>query len=183
MWIENHSGEILQGTIVSGIPWGYEESQSPLGIVLSNACDLSHPGHSSFLIVAALASAKEVLTNLTEFKNSLKPDKSIRPETAKNFFEKFIHNKNVARYYFIGKNDDVGIDEYLIVDFQHILSFKPTPDLESYAQLKHPFVEQMMMQYAAYTSRIPSQRVEGEELQKIINDLAEDYLPKGNQSR
>ena len=175
MWIEDYSGKISQGTIVDGIPWKDGEDQ-PLGIVLSNACDLEH-NHSSFIIVAALVSAKDVLTRTNDFKNKLQ-DHKINQKNAQKFFKPYINNESIVRYYFTGDYIEAGIDDYLMVDFQQIQSFdiSSIESLEPLAQLRHPFIEQMMMRYTAYTSRIPSDRVSEEEFQKMVNYLAEDFL-------
>jgi len=175
MWIEDYSGKISQGTIVDGIPWKDGEDQ-PLGIVLSNACDLEH-NHSSFIIVAALVSAKDVLTRTNDFRNKLQ-DHKINQKNAQKFFKPYINNESIVRYYFIGEYTKAEIDDYLMVDFQQIQSFNISSieSLAPLAQLKHPFIEQMMMRYTAYTSRIPSDRVSEEEFQKMVNYLAEDFL-------
>ena len=175
MWIEDYSGKISQGTIVDGIPWKDGEDQ-PLGIVLSNACDLEH-NHNSFIIVAALVSAKDVLTRTNDFRNKLQ-DHKINQKNAQKFFKPYINNESIVRYYFIGEYTKAEIDDYLMVDFQQIQSFNISSieSLAPLAQLKHPFIEQMMMRYTAYTSRIPSDRVSEEEFQKMVNYLAEDFL-------
>ena len=69
MWVSESKGIITQGTIVDGVDWGRGE-YNPLSIVISNACDLEH-GNSSFLLVAALESAKDTLQNTDEFKQCL----------------------------------------------------------------------------------------------------------------
>lgn len=59
IWISEFKGQITQGTIVDGVDWGLGD-ENPLGIVISNACDLEHD-HSGFLMVAALEVAADVL--------------------------------------------------------------------------------------------------------------------------
>ena len=52
--------ELTQGSIVDGVDWG-DRDNDPLSIVLSNACDLEHDGHCSYLIVAAMYQAGDII--------------------------------------------------------------------------------------------------------------------------
>ena len=174
MWVENYS-DFTQGTIVDGIDWGDE--LNPLSIVLSNACDLEH-GHCSYILFAALVDAKAVLTSSKEFQSSLN-DGKISTKTAKKFFEKYIHNKEIGRYYFFDPSPVIDAG-YLLVDFQRICSVKYNAEtidkLEKIGQLKHPFVEQMMMRFVAYTSRIPSDRVDENKVDEYVTNLSKNFI-------
>jgi hypothetical protein len=68
----------------------------------------------------------------------------------------------------------------LVVDFQQVKSIEmdkiQTLSLEG--QMEHPFVEQMMMRFTSYTSRIPVDRVDTDMENIYIHRLARGYKPK-----
>lgn len=173
--------DITQGSIVDGVDFGFQEN--PLGIVLSNACDFLND-KIGFVIIACLVPAKNVLLESKEFKNKIEgvdEDKRISNKKwgkLKPFFDDYILNKGVTRYFFI--NPDPVLDApFLFVDFQHIVSipFTNINNLENIAQLNSPFREQMMVQFASYTARIPIDRMK--DTTKIVNALLEDYVIQG----
>lgn len=155
---------ITQGSIVDGVDFGFEED-NPLGIVLSNACDFVND-KMGYVIVACLVPAKGVLLESKEFKNRIKgigEDKKLSKtkwEKLKPFFDDYIYNKGVARYYFIDPNPVLEAP-FWFVDFQHLVSIKYTNinNMENIAQLNSPYREQMMVQFASYTARIPIDRI------------------------
>lgn len=163
--ISEASENITQGSIVDGVDFGFGEN-NPLGIVLSNACDFLND-KMGYVIVACLMPAKEILLDSKEFKNKIEgvgDDKKIgkkKWKTIQSFFDDYIHNKGVTRYYFIDPNHVVEAP-YWFVDFQHIVSipYAKIDNLENVAQLNSPFREQMMVHFASYTARIPVERIE-----------------------
>lgn len=181
-WVSEHKGQITQGTIVDGVDWGRGEN-NPLSIVISNACDIEH-GNSNFLLVAALESASDVLQQTNEFKGLVK-DANNNELTKKqwkslgNFLLNYIHNKNVCRHFFFDPWPTIEMD-CLVVDFQQVKSIEmdkiQTLSLEG--QMEHPFVEQMMMRFTSYTSRIPVDRVDTGMENIYIHRLARGYKPK-----
>lgn len=182
IWITEPVGKITQGTIIDGVNWVI--SGIPLSIVLSNACDLSHD-KSSFLIVAALVPALEVLSESKEFLNYVKDatdDKELTKRqwnSLSEMLKSYIHNKNICRYYFFDPQPiiDCGL---LLVDFQLIQSvpIENIDKFENVGQMKSPFTEQMMMRFTSYTSRIPSDRVSDELEEKYIKELSIGYHQK-----
>lgn len=62
------SGEIDQGSVLDGVPWSLEAP--PLGIALTNTCDLEHD-KADFLILAALKPAKAIIQQSKDFKSRL----------------------------------------------------------------------------------------------------------------
>ena len=60
----------------------------------------------------------------------------------------------------------------LFVDFQHVVSvpFAEINILENLAQLDSPYREQMMVQFASYTARIPIDRIND------TSDLAKNLI-------
>jgi hypothetical protein len=87
-----------------------------------------------------------------------------------------IHNKNIVRYYLIDPRPIIE-EPLFFVDFQLILS---VPILEStvfdkVAQLASPFVEQMIIHFASYTSRIASDRADDSSAKEIIAKISEPY--------
>lgn len=178
MWVEDEHG-LTQGAIVDGIDWGLEDN--PLGMVLSNACDLEH-GKSSFLIVAAIIPAKDTITSTKEYLAKVPKETASltkkQKDALKELLGKYIHNKDICRYYFFDTEPvfDLGL---ALVDFQRITSveWETAGNLEVIAQLRHPFVEQMMMRFVAYTSRIPSDRVSEETETSYLEELSSGMLP------
>lgn len=183
MWVSEYSGQITQGTIIDGVDWGRGE-YNPLSIVISNACDLEH-GNSNFLLVAALESATDVLQQTDEFKGKVKDANENKELTKKqwksleNFLLNYIHNKNVCRHFFFDPRPTIDMD-CLVVDFQQIKSIEmdKVSSLSFEGQMNHPFIEQMMMRFTSYTSRIPVDRVKPEMENIYIRELAQGYKPK-----
>lgn len=177
MWVEEEHG-LNQGAIVDGIDWGVEDN--PLGVVLSNACDLEH-GKSSYIIVAAIVSAKDTISNTKEYlsiaNEETKSLTSNQKKALRELLGRYIHNKDICRYYFFDTEPiiDLGLS---LVDFQRITSidWETANNLEVIAQLSHPFVEQMMMRFVAYTSRIPSDRVDNETEASYLQELSTGLL-------
>lgn len=68
----------------------------------------------------------------------------------------------------------------VVVDFQHIrsLDLEQLNSLEPIGQMKHPFIEQMMMRFTSYVVRIPVDRPDDEDEQKYIKELAGIYTLK-----
>lgn len=152
---------IAQGSVLLGVDWGL--NPNPLSIVLSNECDLIN-GKASYIIVAALVAAKETITESEEYKNKVQgiTDNELSKgkwDTLKKFLDGYIYNKGVTRYYFIDPAEAIDAPCFL-VDFQHIQSIpiEDTDCLEVVASLPSPFKEQMMVQFASYTARIPVDR-------------------------
>ena len=179
IWITNFEGEITQGTIVDGVDWGFGDD-NPLSIVISNACDLEHD-HSGFLMVAALERASDVLQASKEFQalvNGVKNGQLSQNQSkaVKRFLSGYIHNKSICRHFFFDPRPIIDLDS-LLVDFQHIrsLDLASIKTLEPLAQMKHPFVEQMMMRFTSYVARIPVDRPNQEDEEKYLNELAENY--------
>jgi hypothetical protein len=168
---------IKQGTIVDGVPWPFDPK--PLGIILSNPCDLEL-GKASYLLIASLIPAKETLQYSREFINKIDPTnytlKQRQWNSLKDIIVNYIHNKNIARYFFINPNNVITAP-YLFIDFQHLLSIpidgKET--LISIAQLPSPYAEQMIVHFSSYISRIGVDRINDEKTEEIINEIASPY--------
>lgn len=186
-WVEKcGTTTVSQGTIIDGVEWG-EEHGPALSIVLSNACDLEHD-KAGFVIVAALIPAAETLAATKEFRNKVqgadnnKQLKKKQWESFSEYIEDFIHNKNVGRYYYFNPVPVIDAPP-LFVDFQYIQSIHISrfrtlvadAQVEAIAQLKHPFVEKMMMHFVGYTGRVPADRMEGEQKTVEIQNLANGY--------
>lgn len=165
---------LTQGSIVDGIDWGQEDN--PVSIVLSNACDIEH-SHTSYLLVAALYPASDLIFSSREFLGETKNKKisqltSGEKKAVKKLLSNYIHHKTINRYYFIDCRDsDLGM--YMMVDFHHIQSVPIgyKDNLTLIANLNSPLKEQMMIQYISHTGRIPTDRVNSEEENLIIDEL------------
>lgn len=179
-WVSKALDKITQGSIIDGVDWGLGD-ENPLSIVLSNACDLEHR-KCSFLIVLALLPASETLSNSKEFISKVESADNNKGLGSKawnslcEFLKGYIHNKNICRYYFFDPRPELDV-EPLVVDFQMIRSvpFAKIGELERLAQLSSPFVEQMVVHFAGYTARIPSDRVDDDEEKKLLAELTCGY--------
>lgn len=175
IWISENDGKITQGTIVDGIDWGLGED-NPLGIVISNACDLEHD-HSGFLMVAALECAKDVLGSSKEFQSIIAGSengqlKKKQWDALTKFLKGYIHNKNICRHFFFDPRPVIDLD-CLVVDFQHVrsLDLESMDKLEPIGQMDHPFIEQMMMRFTSYVARIPVDRPDDAKEDEYIKEL------------
>lgn len=168
--------ELTQGSIVDGVDWG-DGDNDPLSIVLSNACDLEHDGHCSYLIVAAMYQAGDIIRASREYNGIIQgadlADISKRQRIQiERLFLDYIHNRTINRYFFIDcSNIEQGL--YLVVDFQRILSVKYEAKayLTPVANLISPLREHMMMRFVGYTARIPIDRVSDDKGQEIIRSM------------
>lgn len=169
------SEKFSQGSILDGVDWGLGES-NPLSIVLSNECDLIND-KASYIVVAALVPAKTTIINSKEYLSRIEgynqgevgKDKW---KKLKDFIDGYIYNKGVTRYFFIDPSPVLEAP-FFFVDFQHILSvpFEECIKIEPIAQLPTPYKEQMMVQFASYTSRIPVDRED--DTTAIVEEIVE----------
>jgi hypothetical protein len=172
--ISNEELVFTQGTVVDNVRWGLDPC--PLGIILSNPCDLEHE-KASFILIAALLPATEILTNSVEYKSKIgDPDKGTlsknKWENLKKYLSSYVHNANVTRYFFIDPNPAF-TSPLLFVDFQLVTSV-PISDkegLQIIGRLPSPYVEKMIMHFSSYVSRIGVDRVEDPELERICREL------------
>lgn len=171
------TGEITTGTIVHNIPWNQDGVNIP-GIVLSNACDLEHD-KAGYIIIAGLVEAKTTLLDSNEYKNlNITPRAELSNKDKvklKRFYEDYIYNKGITRYYLIYPNKALEASmPAMLVDFQHLTSI-PSNDsnrLRILAELRSPFREEMMQHFSSYTSRVPVPREES----SVIFPLLTDYV-------
>jgi hypothetical protein len=132
---------------------------------------------ASFIIVAALVPAKSTIINSKEYISRIESYNQgevgkEKWKKLKDFIDSYIYNKGITRYYFINPNPVLEAP-YLFVDFQHILSvpFEDCIGIEPIAQLPSPYKEQMMVQFASYTARIPVEREE--DTTAIVEEIVE----------
>lgn len=169
-------GPIDQGAIVEGVNWeGLTDGiECPLSIVLSNACDIEHD-KCAYLQVLGLLDAKDVLTSTTEYQKIKESKPKNIAKSAKSYLEKYIHNKEISRYFFIDPSQIIECDP-LVVDFQLIMSipFSQIDRVIPVAQLDSPLKELFITRYSAYTCRIPSPRLEEERCTSIIEEIVKE---------
>lgn len=180
-FLENDINHITQGSIVDGVDWG-EDKNDTLGIVISNACDFEHD-NIGFVVTLPLLPASAVIQGSKEFQSQLKnvaEGSNVLSKGASksiiNILEKYIYNKAITRYYLIDPKPLLEAP-CLMADFQQMVS-TPISKIDSLipiAKLKSPFIEQMMVQFASYTSRIPSDRVEEDHKTALIKELTEGW--------
>lgn len=179
LWLEESSIELTQGSIIDGVDWGMGEA-NPLSIVITNACDFAHE-KCSFINVLALESAKDVLQATREFKGYIQNANAVSGLTNKqwnslsHYLESVIYNQNIIRYYFFDTQPviDLGL---VVADFQQVKSIPNEQGMyEIIGKMRSPFIEQLIMHYASYVSRIPSDRVDDEQRDGYINELAAPF--------
>lgn len=180
-WLtEYDTGEITQGTIVDSVPWKMDEA--PLGIVLTNACDVEW-NKASYLLIASLLPAKDILQNSTNFEqitksadeeNKLSKTKS---KSLDSFLRDFIHNTNIVRYFFIDPTPVYPSLPHFFVDFQHLLTipYSEKVSLSTFAQLDSPHREKLILHFSSYVSRIAVDRVDNTTYMNTLRALSEPY--------
>ena len=175
-WIEPSSNNILsQGTIVDNVEWGL--NPNPLGVVLSNACDLEWD-KASFILIACLIPAGETIQLSKEFidkRGDVLSDNTIsrsRWETLTKYLTGYIHNVNINRYFFVDPTKVIDCP-YLLVDFQKLLTI-PVEQKESLmivGNVPSPHKEKMIMHFASYVSRIGVDRVDQDQTALISTSM------------
>jgi hypothetical protein len=177
-WVEK-SSELSQGSIISGISWpNIKETEAPFGVVVSNACDFEND-KLQFIIAAAIVPASDVLLNSKEFKsiidnNNLSELSSRQQKKLDEYVRSFVNNNRFGRYYFFDiapifeKDDPIP----MLIDFQHISSAPyPNEQIKTIGRICHPFVEQFIMCFSHYVSRIPSDRASKEQYELLKNKI------------
>ena len=178
-WLVDATNEtITQGSVIDGIQWGLEPN--PLGIVLSNPCDLEW-GNASYLLVASLIPAKKTIQISKEYQQKVENFKNNELSKSKwksfsNYFTQFVNNQNIIRYFFINPTKVIKAPLFF-VDFQHIITIPidKKDTLETVAKLPSPFREKMIMHFSSYISRLGLDRENMDELDSLITDLADPY--------
>ena len=172
------TGRIYQGSVLDGIPWNLEAA--PLGIALSNTCDLEYD-KADFLIVAALKPAKDVIQASGEFRSKLDgaQGQTLRKrawESLVALLEDLIHNASVRRYFLLDARAVLDLGP-LLVDFQQLISvpIEKARNLPLVATLASPDRERLVVHFAAYTSRIGVDRQAEGEVAGLRDFLAEPY--------
>ncbi len=169
--------EFTQGAVLDDLPWG--RSDGPLGIVLSNPCDLERD-KAAYVVVAALVPAKAVIHSSNEVRSLVK-DADERGVLSKKQWralerklERYVHNADITRYFLVDASL-LGLN-FLLVDFQSVLSVSYDEiSKDVLAGLPRPYREKMIMHYASYVSRIAVDRREGAELRGATRELAEPF--------
>ena len=184
-WLQEfESDTIIQGTIVDNLPWRVDPL--PLGIVLSNPCDLQH-GKASYVLAAALIPAGTTIKLSEEFKQRVAGADGQKLSKTKytnleKFLEQFVNNKNITRYFFVDPTPlNIGLP-LLFIDFQHLITipFDEVRKLETVAQMPTPFKEKMIVHFTSYLSRIGVERENPERIKGLTADLANPYFAAGN---
>jgi hypothetical protein len=166
-----------QGSVVDEAPWGLE--YSPLGIVLTNPCDLSWE-KASFVLLAALHDAKGVIQASKEFRTAVAdaPGGQLsrrQKGSLDRLIRRFVDNSDIRRYFFI-EAAALRLPP-LVVDFQHLLAVRNTAGfhLRSLALLPPPHREKLIVHFASYVSRIGVERFADEKAKELIRAVAEPY--------
>ena len=172
------SGKIDQGSVLDGIPWGLEAP--PLGIALTNTCDLEHD-KADFLILAAVKPAKDVIQASKDFRNKLdgaqgEALKRRAWDSLVELLEDFIHNASIRRYYFLDGRAALEL-EPLFVDFQQLISvpIAQARSLPQMAVLASPDREKLVVHFAAYSSRIGIDRQPAGVVAELTSLLTHPY--------
>ena len=180
-WLTEYDrDEITQGTIVDNVPW--EMDEAPLGIVLTNACDVEW-NKASYLLIASLLPAKDILQSSSEFEqitksandeNKLSKTKS---KSLGSFLRDFIHNTNIVRYFFVDPTPVYPSLPHFFVDFQHLITipYSEKISLSTIAQLGSPHREKLILHFSSYVSRIAVDRVDEGTYEDTLRSLSEPY--------
>lgn len=172
---------LTQGAVLDALPWGLDPA--PLGVVLTNPCDLRWE-KASYVIVSALVSAKDVIWASSDFRSWAgdHPREGAlskkRWDSLSRVLQGFVRSDSICRYFLV-ESDVLGEEMGpLVADFQHLLSIpieeagrKPVVAL-----LPPPDREKLIMHFAAYTSRIGVDRAVERE-QALIKHLASPFRP------
>ena len=176
---EENDKIITQGSVLDNIPWNLDPA--PLGIVLSNPCDLEW-GKASYILVASLIPAKETLQLSKEFQQKVSSaDESNKLSKSKwkpfgVYLKQFVNNQNIVRYYFIDPTKAIEAPLFF-VDFQHLITvpIEQKDQLEIVAKLPTPHKEKMISHFASYVSRIGVDREIEETTEVLMNQLADPF--------
>jgi hypothetical protein len=168
---------LSQGSVVDEGPWGLE--YSPLGIVLTNPCDLSWE-KASFILLAALHDARGVIQASKEFRavvaDAPRGELSRKQRDGlERLLMRFIDNSDIRRYFFL-EAAALRLPP-LVVDFQHLLAVRNTDRLRlrTLALLPPPHREKLIVHFASYVSRIGVERFEAEKTRELVRAVAEPY--------
>lgn len=172
------SGQLDQGSVLDGVPWNLEAA--PLGITLSNTCDLEHD-KADFVILAALKPAKDVIQSSSEFQNKLDgvQGRALRRRAWDSLLEllqDFLHNNSIRRYFFLDGREALDL-EPLLVDFQQLVSvpLATARNLPLMAILPSPDREKLVVHFAAYTSRIGTDREREGRVTELTELMTDPY--------
>lgn len=172
------AGQLDQGSVLDGVPWRLEAP--PLGIIISNTCDLEHD-KAEFVIVAALKPAREIIQASRDFQSKLDgaEGKTLRRKpwnSLTELLEDLVYNNSVRRYYFLDGREALELDP-LLVDFQQLVSvpIAQAKDLPMRAVLPSPDREKLVVHFASYMSRIGVDRQSADRVQRLTEILSEPY--------
>ena len=172
------TGHVNQGSVLNDLPWRLENA--PLGIALTNACDLEHD-KADFVTLAALKPAKAIIQSSREFRNKVEEADGARiGRKAWNslavLVRDFIHNASIRRYYLLDPRSQLEID-LVLVDFQHLISIpiEHARGLPQVAVLPSPDRENLVVHYAAYSSRVGVFRQPDDQVTELTELLTEPY--------
>jgi len=178
-WLVDYDlDQLTQGVVVDNIPFGL--NPSPLGIILSNPCDLEW-NKASYILIASLIPAKDTIQSSSEFKQKVlnATDNKLGMDKWKKlvaYLSQFVHNVNIMRYFFVDPSRVFQAPSFF-VDFQHIVTvpISYSSNLEPVAFLPSPHREKMIMHFSSYVSRIGVDRIVEGSQESIISELAYPY--------
>ena len=169
--------KLTQGAVLDDVPWNL--CPKPYSIVLTNPCDVEN-GKASFIIVAAMLSARDTIRASSEFRNRTDPatDHTLTRkqwDSLRVFLTSYVHNTDIRRYFFI---DAQCLDvDPLVVDYQLLMSMSwpQAQKCRLLARLPSPYVEQMIMHFASYASRIGADRISEDHARELTDFLAQPF--------
>lgn len=178
-WLVDYDlDQLTQGVVVDNVPFGL--NPNPLGIILSNPCDLEW-NKASYILIASLIPAKDTIQSSSEFKqrvlnvtdNKLGKDKWKKLAA---YISQFVHNVNIMRYFFVDPSKVFQAPSFF-VDFQHIVTvpISSSNNLDPVGFLPSPHREKMIMHFSSYISRIGVDRVDDSSNDSLIAELAQPY--------
>lgn len=178
-WLVDYDlDQLTQGVVVDNVPFGL--SPSPLGIILSNPCDLEW-NKASYILIASLIPAKDTIQSSKEFKQQIQgaTNNKLGKDKWKKlgaYISQFVHNVNIMRYFFVDPSRVFQAPSFF-VDFQHIVTVPITyaDKLEPIGFLPSPHREKMIVHFSSYISRIGVDRIDEASEGSIVSELATPY--------
>ena len=169
---------LTQGIVLDEVQWQEPGPSPPLGIVLTNVCDIENQKAESILC-AALVPAGPVLQATSEFRDLVMGADGSLLSSSKwrslaKTLEGVVRNQRIGRYYFI---DGTAVADYFLADFQKLISLSLSTALRapSIAFLEVPDREHLVSRFAAYTTRVGVAEPEADGIREAVAALAAPY--------
>jgi hypothetical protein len=178
------SDQLNFGSIVEGVPWP-DENEFPVGVVLTNPCDLEHD-KADYIMIGGLRDAR-LLQQSSDFVDRVggPPSATVlsksKSDKVVKLIANYVHNIGIARYFFLDVSQIMDDPAYVLIDFQRIITVRNNDHgLTPIGIIPSPYSEKLISHYSAYVSRIGVDRVDAETLRTICQYIANSYTLDNN---